>query len=145
MKPLSQITDEHIKILAEELDAKLVDQTERSGTGVGFRLCAYNGEAWAILIRDARTIMIKGHDFYDLPIIHLRLLASLGYDVLGQHDLFEDIAQCLRECDADLDSVQQRYEVDKWPDSEDLEAARESRRHIASVYKKLPGKPWSLI
>jgi len=55
--------------------------------------------------------------------------------------VFDDILQVLREADADLAGIYNRWDLRLFPQDEDAEAAQETREHLNQVYEALTGQP----
>lgn len=55
-------------------------------------------------------------------------------------DVFEDLIMVLREADADLMGMQQRFDYDIEETKEDRASARKTRNHLRKIHKKLTGK-----
>jgi len=143
MKPLSKITNEDAKIILDfGLSGARIDRIAR-GDGWMIIFWKRGGDSGDMYIRDGGVSIeyyYYGHRRKEnASLERLRLMHHLGYDVLNQKELFDDIEQCLREADADLDGIRQRSDMSILPFDDDLEAARMSRDHIKSVYDKLGG------
>ena len=56
-------------------------------------------------------------------------------------ELYNDLLQVLREADADLAGIYNRWDLRLFPQDEDAEAAQETREHLNQVYETLTGQP----
>lgn len=56
-------------------------------------------------------------------------------------EAFNDILQVLREADADLAGIQDRYAFFRETEEEDCEAATKTRKRLGQAYEALAGQP----
>lgn len=54
-------------------------------------------------------------------------------------EVYDDLLQVLREADADLCGIYDRWDGFMEPDDDDEEAATKTRKHLNKVYKALTG------
>lgn len=60
-------------------------------------------------------------------------------EIAMARELYNDLLQVLREADADLAGIYNRWDLRLFPHDEDAEAATKTREHIAKVYEALIG------
>lgn len=65
---------------------------------------------------------------------------GLAAEIAMAKKVFDDILQVLREADADLAGMQERYHHELYETEADRSAAQETRRNLNRVYEALSGR-----